>query len=181
MKHLGRHNFERSNFGRHPFGSHIAYYRGARPHSLWNVLTDVDGFFDRTARAENSETDSESAGAEKRAERKEWTFTPRANVDETKDAYRLSFDLPGVKKEDVKIDVHGRTLTVSGERKREVADEKDATGYSRYECVSGSFSRSFTLPEEVDAARVGAVLADGVLKVTLPKTEEQKPRSIEVK
>ncbi len=183
MKHLGRHNF-----GRHNFGNHLAYYRGARPaherNSLWSLLTDVDDFFDRSLRVDDTATESEGEGATGKTEtaQRAWTFTPRANIDETKDAYRLKFDLPGVKKEDVKIDVHGRTLTVSGERKQDdVAEEKDATGYRRYECVTGSFSRSFTLPEEVDAARVEALLADGVLKVTLPKTEEQKPRSIEVK
>ncbi len=135
--------------------------------SLWNMLSDVDDFFDRgmTKGDENEST--------------EVAFTPRANIEETKEAYLLHFDLPGVKKEDLKIDVHGRTLTVSGERKREVSSE--ATGYRRFESVSGKFSRSFTVPEGVDATRVDAALMDGVLKVTLPKSEEQKPRTIQVK
>ncbi len=128
--------------------------------SLWNMLDDVDDFF---SLATNNKT----------------AFSPRANIQETSQAYQLNFDLPGVKKEDVKIDVHGRTLTVSGERKHEAAT--DEAGYQRYECISGTFERSFTLPEGVEMGRVDAVLTDGVLRVTLPKAEAEKPRKIEVK
>lgn len=191
MKHLGWQT--RGHFGNH-FGNQFGSYRVARPvygrNSFWNMLTDVEDFLDRTMKvddtaAEASEASDQAVDGEKKPT-PGWTFTPRTNIEETKTAYRLSFDLPGVKKEDVKIDVHGRTLTVSGERKREASeseakDENESSGYRRYECVTGSFSRSFTLPETVDAARVAASLADGVLKVTLPKSEEEKPRSIEVK
>ena len=153
-----------------------AYARG----SLWNMLTDVDDFFDR-AMSVSDTGDELQDGADEKSLEAQWSFTPRANIEESKDSYHLSFDLPGVKKEDLKIDVNGRTLSVSGERRHERLDEKEVTGYRRFECVTGSFSRSFTLPEGVDAARVEAKLTDGILKLSLPKSEERKPRSIEVK
>ncbi|MBN8539311.1 MAG: Hsp20/alpha crystallin family protein [Deltaproteobacteria bacterium] len=131
--------------------------------SIWNMLADVDTLFDRY------ETATATAAA----------FSPRANIEETENAYLLSFDLPGVKKEDLKVDVHGRTFILSGERKR--SSESDERGFKRYECVAGKFTRSFTLPVGVDAAKVEASLLDGVLNVTVPKSEAEKPRTIMIK
>lgn len=143
---------------------HLDFYRSSRPaHSLWNMLSDVDSFFDRAIATDERST----------------VFSPRTNIEETNDAYLLNFDLPGVKREDVKIDINGRTLTVSGERKSETQTER--TGFQRYECVSGTFSRSFTVPEGIDVNQVDATLADGVLRVTIKKAEAEKPRSIEIK
>ncbi len=131
--------------------------------SIWNMLADVDTLFDRY----------EPAAATTNG------FSPRANIEETESAYLLNFDLPGVKKEDLKIDVHGRTFSLSGERKHQ--SEADERGFKRYECVVGKFTRSFTLPVGVDASKVEAVLADGVLSVTVPKSEAEKPRTIAIK
>jgi HSP20 family protein len=131
--------------------------------SIWNMLADVDTLFDRYEPA------TAAAAA----------FSPRANIEETESAYLLSFDLPGVKKEDLKIDVHGRTFTLSGERKRK--SESDERGIKRYECVAGKFTRSFTLPVGVDASKVEAALLDGVLSVIVPKSEAEKPRTITIK
>jgi HSP20 family protein len=112
-------------------------------------------------------------------EGREAAFAPNVNIEETKEAFVLAFDLPGVKKEDLKIDVNGRTLRISGERKREA--KKESQGFSSYECHVGKFSRGFTLPEGVDAGRVDATLTDGVLTVVVPKSEAEKPRTIEIK
>lgn len=143
---------------------HLDFYRSSLPaHSLWNMLSDVDGFFDRTLDADE----------------KNIAFSPRTNIEETKDAYLLNLDLPGVKREDVKIDINARTLTVSGDRKSETQTER--AGFQRYECVTGAFSRSFTVPDGIDANQVDATLADGVLRVTIRKAEAEKPRSIEIK
>ncbi len=131
--------------------------------SIWNMLADVDTLFDRYEPATAATVE----------------FSPRANIEETENAYLLSFDLPGVKKEDLKIDVHGRTFTLTGERKR--TSETDQRGFKRYECVAGKFTRSFSLPVGVDAAKVEAVLADGVLSVTVPKSEADKPRTITIR
>jgi HSP20 family protein len=86
-------------------------------------------------------------------------------VDETNTHYLMSFDLPGVKKEDVKIDLQENQLIVSGERK----EETQGQGGSR-ERFYGAFSRSFTLPQNVDASKVEANYENGVLQIALPKT-----------
>ena len=106
-------------------------------------------------------------------------FTPRVNIRESKDDVRLTFELPGMDKKDVKIVVAENTLTVSGERKFE-SEHKDAD-FVRNEIFTGSFSRSFTLPETIDAEKISAEYKNGLLEVTLAKKEEVKPKEIEVK
>ena len=106
-------------------------------------------------------------------------WNPPVDVYETKDSIVLKADLPDVKKEEVDISVEGNILTLRGERKREKeVKEKD---FYRMERSYGAFSRSFTLPGSVDADRIEADFAGGVLKVTLPKREESKPKQIKVK
>lgn len=97
---------------------------------------------------------------------------PAVNVTDNKDNYLISLAVPGLKKEDFKIDVEGNTLTISSE-KEENKEEKDGK-YTRKEYNYSSFSRSFTLPGEVVNEKIDAVYQDGVLKVTLPKNEEAK-------
>jgi HSP20 family protein len=88
-------------------------------------------------------------------------------------------EIPEMKKEDIKINVHDDVLTISGERKYE--KEEKGKKYHRVERAYGSFMRSFTLPEEADGTKVSAEYKDGVLKVHLPKSEKAKPKAIEVK
>lgn len=97
---------------------------------------------------------------------------PAANVTETKDDYKVSLAAPGLKKSDFKIDVEGNMLTISSE-KEESKEEKDAK-YTRKEYSYSSFSRSFTLPAEVNQDKIEAAYEEGVLKLTLPKKEEAK-------
>lgn len=101
-------------------------------------------------------------------------FSPSVDVEENDEMFLVSADIPGVKKEDLKIDVHGNTLRLSGERRREVKEE----GY--YERSSGRFSRTFTLPENVDSSKIEAHFEDGVLRVVLPKTEVKGAQEIKV-
>lgn len=110
----------------------------------------------------------------------EASWAPRVDIVEEKDAYRLHADLPGVNKEDIKVSVENGVLTISGERKAEKR-ERTAENYEYYERTYGSFSRSFNLPDHVDAASVNAAYRNGVLELSLRKKEEAKPRSIEVK
>jgi HSP20 family protein len=91
----------------------------------------------------------------------------------------IKVELPEIKKEDVKVTVENGTLTISGERKFE-KEEKDKK-YHRVERAYGSFVRSFALPGGTDGSKVSAEFKDGVLKVHLPKTEQAKPKAIEVK
>ena len=88
-------------------------------------------------------------------------------------------ELPGIKKEDIKIEVLDNVLTIKGERKSE--DEKEGKGYHRAERHYGSFQRTIEVPGGFVEDKITATFKDGVLKVTLPKREEAKAKLIEVK
>ena len=106
-------------------------------------------------------------------------WIPTVDISETEDEYLIKADLPEVKREDVKITVQERILTIQGER----AQEREERGkrYHRVERTYGNFARSFTLPDYVDDTKVTAEFKDGVLKLHLPKSEKAKPKAIEVK
>ena len=97
---------------------------------------------------------------------------PAVNITESKDSYLVSLAAPGMKKEDFKIDVDGNMLTISTETE-ERKEEKDKR-FTRQEYNYSSFSRSFSLPEEINKEKIEAKYEDGVLKVTLPHKEEAK-------
>ena len=108
-------------------------------------------------------------------------FKPSVNTREGENAYHVEVDLPGVKKEDISVDVKDNIITISGERKtKEEVKEDD---YYKVESSYGKFERSFTLPENVDAENIHAESQDGVLEVIIPKLEkvEEKPKKIEIK
>jgi len=107
----------------------------------------------------------------------EWS--PLVDITEDEKEYTVKAEIPEMKKEDIKINVHDDVLTISGERKYE--KEEKGKKYHRVERAYGSFIRSFTLPEDADGAKVNAEYKDGVLKVRLPKSEKAKPKAIEVK
>ena len=106
------------------------------------------------------------------------TFTPRFDVMETKDAYVLEADMPGVKEEELDVSLNGNLLTISG--KRDADHHEDGDAYFVIERSYGSFARSFTMPESVDAAGVTAHLKNGVLTVRIPKKPEAQPRRIAI-
>jgi len=103
---------------------------------------------------------------------------PALNVWDTGDTLCVEAEIPGVSKDDLEVYAVGNDLTIKGRRK---ALEGDNLVYHRQERGSGEFSRVITLPAEVDADRVEAVLKDGVLNVRLPKAEKAKPRKIALK
>jgi len=105
-------------------------------------------------------------------------WTPAMDVYEDKDNFTVKTELPGMKKEEIEVSLHEGTLNISGERKSETKDE-DADVY-RSERYFGRFQRSVTLPSAVAADRVKAAYQDGILTITLPKTEEAKPKQIAV-
>src|SRR5574341_101076 len=106
-------------------------------------------------------------------------WAPLVDVIEDEKEYLVKAELPEVKKDDVKITVQDEVLTVSGERTQE--KEEKGKKFHRIERAYGSFSRSFTLPEDADASKIAADFKNGVLTVHLPKSERAKPKSIEVK
>ena len=108
------------------------------------------------------------------------TMIPQVNTREGEFAYHIDVDMPGIAKEDIKIDLKENVLTISGERKHK--EELKEGDYYRLETRFGTFSRSFTLPENVDTENIEASAENGVLEVVLPKLANQEVvKSIAVK
>lgn len=99
-------------------------------------------------------------------------FVPVVNTREGEFAYHIDVDLPGVKKEDIKVDIKKGVLTISGERR--VKEEIKEEDYYKVETSFGKFSRSFTLPENADIENVEALNDNGVLEVIIPKLKDEK-------
>ena len=100
------------------------------------------------------------------------------DIREDKEAVILSAELPGIKKEDIKLGIENGVLTVKGERSFE--DEQKKDNYYRIERSYGSFSRSFELPSTVDPEKIKANMKDGVLEIYIPKKDEAKPKKVEI-
>lgn len=105
-------------------------------------------------------------------------WLPAMDLVEAEGELVLRADLPGVKEDDVTIEIRDGILTISGERKTEHEDQRE--GYHRVERAFGSFARSWTLPKGVDADTVSASFDRGVLEVRVPKPEERKPKRVEI-
>lgn len=106
------------------------------------------------------------------------TFEPEIDVVDEKDSFLIKADLPGIKKEDMDIKVEGRVLTLKGERKEE--KETKEKNYYASERFYGAFTRMIELPADVKADQVKATYKDGVLEVSLPKTEGAKAKQVAV-
>jgi HSP20 family protein len=106
-------------------------------------------------------------------------WVPAMDLVEAEDHFVLKADLPGLAEGDVSIEVQDGTLTISGERTAE--HESSERGWYRIERAFGSFSRSLTLPDGVNADGIAAEFDRGVLEVRIPKPEERKPRRVEIK
>ena len=109
----------------------------------------------------------------------EGTFNPKMDIIENETLFEIRVTLPGLKKEDIRIDMENRNLTISGERKME--EHKDVVRYHLVESSYGSFSRSLTLPENVDRESVSASFEDGILTVIINKDEKAVARNIQIK
>jgi HSP20 family protein len=105
-------------------------------------------------------------------------WSPALDLYESGDHFVVVVELPGMRKEDIEISLHDGALTISGERKREKSSNGETA--QRSERYVGTFRRSIALPSRVDPSKVSATYQDGILKVTLPKTEEAKPKQIQV-
>ena len=106
-------------------------------------------------------------------------WSPQVDIFENQNEIVLEAELPGMKPEDVNISIENNVLTIHGERKFEKKDEGD--NFHRVERSYGSFTRSFTLPPTVSSDRAEAEFENGILRLTLAKREEAKPRRIEIK
>jgi HSP20 family protein len=137
----------------------------------WEPFREMDEFFRRYSSAlgrSNLRTFNEGE--------REWA--PAANISETDKEYLIKAELPEVKKEDVKITLENGIITISGERKQQKEEKEE--NEIRVESFYGTFTRSFSLPENIDPNGVRAESKDGVLKVRIPKKEAAKPKAITV-
>lgn len=133
----------------------------------WSNLRDeLNSFFDVPFWSNSGRTDQLFTG-----------WSPALDLYESGDHLVAVVELPGMRKEDIDISLHDGTLTISGERKRESNNGETAQRTERY---VGTFRRSISLPTRVDPSKVSATYQDGILKVTLPKAEEAKPKQIQV-
>ena len=107
-------------------------------------------------------------------------FMPPVDIVESNDGLMVKAEVPGLEKDSFKVSVEDNVLTISGEKKMEYDETDKDQNYHRVERTYGSFSRSFTLPNTVDVKKVNAKYRNGVLEVKLPKSEEAKPKEIEI-
>jgi HSP20 family protein len=106
------------------------------------------------------------------------TWSPALDVHDDQQAFTVTLEAPGLKKDDFEISYHDGVLRIAGERKEQ--PEAEERSYFRRERFFGRFSRAVSLPAEVQPDKIAAAYKDGVLTVTLPKAEQAKPKQIEV-
>ena len=136
--------------------------------SIWNPIHEMDELFhNRLASVLGGE------GLQSVA------WSPVVDIEESAEAYVIRAELPGLSKEEVKVTVENGVLTLSGERDLERLVETKT--FHRVERSHGTFTRSFTLPDDVDSESVAANFKDGVLEIQIAKREEALPKSIEVR
>lgn len=139
----------------------------------WDPFREMEDMFDRYTKA----LSWPRGGSQEVLTTADWA--PRVDIAETDKVFSIKAEIPEVKKEDVKVTVDNGVLTLRGERKQE-KEEKNKK-FHRVERFYGSFTRSFTLPDNVDEGKIEASFKDGMLTLTIPKTEESKPKAIDVK
>jgi HSP20 family protein len=139
----------------------------------WDPWLEIDDMFDRYTRAESLPRN----GGQKVVAKGDWA--PRVDISETDKEFMIKAEIPEVRKEDVKVTVDNGILTIRGERKQEKQD--NGRKFHRVERYYGSFTRSFSLPDNVEETKIQASFKDGMLKLQIQKTEEVKPSAIEVK
>lgn len=100
-----------------------------------------------------------------------YSFVPRVDIMENDKAYEIHVAVPGMNKEDFKIDLNENYITISGERK--FTQEKNENNFHSVETQYGTFSRSFSLPESINAAKIAAKYVNGILEITVPKDEKK--------
>ena len=139
----------------------------------WDPFREMEDMFDRYTKA----VGWPRRGSQELMATGDWS--PRVDISETDHEFIIKAEIPEVKKEDVKVTVDNNVLTIRGERKQE--KEEKGKKFHRVERYYGTFARSFTLPENVEQAKIEASFKDGMLNLRLPKTAEVRAKEIEVK
>ena len=141
----------------------------------WEPVRELSSLQTEMNRLFNTVFDAPATGGNGGPQRR---WVPAMDLLETADHFVLRADLPGMRQEDVGIELEDNVLTVSGERKAEHEDRQE--GYYRVERAFGGFSRSLTLPRGIDASAVTASFDNGVLEIRVPKPEARKPHKISI-
>ncbi len=139
----------------------------------WNPAREIEDLFDRYSRA----IGWSGNGNQELLKTGDWS--PKIDISETEKAFVIKAEIPEVEKKDVKVTVDQGVLTIQGERKME--KEEKGKKFHRVERSFGSFSRSFTLPENVNQKQVKAAFKDGILSLEIPKVAVAKTKATEIK
>ena len=135
----------------------------------WDPFRDINHIFNRYS--------GYTADRRSEAETKDWS--PAVDIYEADDKYTVRAELPGVDKDAVSVSINENVLTIKGTK--QFIDAKDGEQWKRVETQYGEFTRSFTLPDEVDVDQVSAACKNGVLELSIPKVEPKKAKMIDVK
>jgi HSP20 family protein len=141
---------------------------------LWNPFQEFENLLERynkTGGAMRSSTGNDLSFAD---------WSPSVDIEEDAEKYLIKADLPGVSRDDIDIKLENGMLSIRGEKRTETESDKGGKHHRR-ERFYGSFSRSFTLPDSIDADKVDAAYKDGVLTLAIPKVEKARPKSIDIK
>ena len=142
--------------------------------SVWDPFREMEDLLDRYARS------SRRSLTKKDGENMNYgDWMPAVDIQEKDGEYIIKAEIPGVKKDDVSVSIENGVLTIKGEKKI-VKEEKDKKNHL-IECSYGSFIRSFTLPIGTSSDKIDANYRDGILTLVVPKSEEVKPKQIEIK
>jgi HSP20 family protein len=172
------------------FGTRLAMRRAARRLTMANIEIKKNGPTQQAqqqapamARWEPSRWMSRALGWDPFGEMRPFfdertSFEPAFEVKETKEGYLFKADVPGIKESDIDVSLRGNRLTINGKREEEKEDKSET--YYTYERTYGTFTRSFTLPDDVNAAMVRADLKDGVLTIDVPKKPEAIAKKIPI-
>lgn len=142
---------------------------------LWNPFQEFENMLERYSKSGMS-----NVGKQLNTDLSFADWSPSVDIEEQDENYVIKADLPGVDKKDIEVKLDNGVLSIRGEKQTEKETGK-GTKKHRTERFHGSFARSFTLPDAVKADKVDAAYKDGVLSLTIPKEEESKPKSIEIK
>lgn len=145
-------------------------YRRTVERGPWGALYNIDEYINQML--------GEFGGGLTEPVAREWR--PAMDLSETDEAYIIEADMPGVGKEDVKIELLDDVVTIQGERKSEKSESDEKRGYHRVERSCGGFTRTIQIPDGFKADEVKASFENGVLRVTLPKPETAKPKLVSV-
>jgi HSP20 family protein len=145
--------------------------------SQWDPLREMEELLERYGRARPAATAAASPARSEHIANAEWR--PVVDISETADEYLIEAELPGVRREDVRVGVDEGVLTVQGTR--EPRADAAARRWHRRERSHGHFARSFALPETADLDSIAAKFEDGVLQVSIRKLAERRKRGVEIK